>query len=555
MKIKELIESLPEVYQPIFGYKEYDVTSRNCLDRLEKVRKIICSLEEKLGNDKRLKILDLGCAQGFFSLSLADLGHKVTGVDFLEENIHVCKYLAGEHSQYDIEFIQADAVEYINGIEGNQFDIVLGFSLFHHLIAERGLFFVQDLLGNLAKKTKFAFYELAVKEEPVYWSEALPEDERQVLDKYSFTKLISKFETHLSNICRPMYFASNYYTLDNNVVDHFNKFLIQSHSFEYGAHCSSRRYFLSENYIMKVFEKKRLDSLNVNVIELLNEKEKLEYLNENGFDNLKLISYEEDSNRMYLKRTIYHGELLSDIIDNLSSDEKWSVFDNVLKDLLELEKLGLYTNDLRPWNVIVSDDFEARLIDYGSISNEMKDCSNPSSIFASFVLFVIELFSGKVSEPDPVRTFKSNLEDVPKSICYALDKNLINYDSKNLFFNIIKDVKEELLENRTEKVNELNGLLYYFISEIKNISMSYQYCFRNIDNRCVQLERNNNELVAQLSMLKYELDSTKNKVIELKFLNNIERENSEKFSNELNIFKERKAIRFIDFIVHLFRNS
>lgn len=543
MNIKELIESLPEVYQPIFGHKEYDVTSRNCLDRLEEISEVIKSLNGDEG--KQIRILDLGCAQGFFSLSLAELGYDVTGVDFLEENINVCKFLANENSQYDIKFFQADAIEFINGIEKDQFDIVLGFSLFHHLIAEKGLSFVQELLGILAEKTKFSFFELAVKEEPVYWAEALPKDERQTLNRYRFTKQISSFETHLSHISRPMYFASNFYTLDRNGVERFNKVLTQSHKFEQGAHCASRSYFLADNYIMKVFDKERLDNLNINVIELLNEKDKLSYLNNNGFEALKLISFEEDSNRMYLKRTIYNGELLSDVIENLTNEQKWNIFDDILGELSELEKLGLYVNDLRPWNIIVTENFEAKLIDYGAISNEMKDCSNPSTIFASFVLFVIEVFSGKVSEPDPVRTFKSNLNSVPNSICNALENNFRNYADIALFLSIINNLEEERCVNKPSELTKNNSLLSYFIEEIRLLSTTFQHCLNEKDNRYLEQESENDQLVTQLSTYKVELDTARSKIAELENLNNIERENSERITNELNIFKERKSIKLI----------
>lgn len=553
MNIKELIESLPEVYQPIFGYNEFDVTSRHCLDRLEEVSKVIKSLKGNRG--KQIKILDLGCAQGFFSLSLAELGYDVTGVDFLEENINVCNFLANENSQYDIQFFQADAIEFINEIEKDQFDIVLGFSLFHHLIAEKGLLFVQKLLGTLAEKTKFSFFELAVKEEPVYWAEALPEDDRQTLNRYRFTKLISRFETHLSHISRPMYFASNFYTLDRNGVERFNKVLTQSHKFEQGAHCSSRSYYLADNYIMKVFDKERLDNLNINVTELLNEKDKLNYLNSNGFEALKLISFEEDPNRMYLKRTIYNGELLSDVIESLTSEQRWDIFDDILGKLSELESLGLYVNDLRPWNIIVTKNLEAKLIDYGSISSEMKDCSNPSTIFASFVLFVIELFSGKVSEPDPVRTFKSNLDSVPISICNALANNFGNYNEKNLFLCIIKELEDERYGNKPSEVTKNNNVLSCFIEEIRKLSTTFQYCLEEKDKRYFELKNESEQLVTQLSTYKFELDLAKSKITELEHLNNIEQENYERIDNELNIFKKRKSIRFINLIVRLFRNA
>lgn len=72
-KLSELVEALPEFYQPIFGHGEWDDKPlRNCKDRLPIIEKIYDDLSKKLG--RPLRVLDLGCAQGFFSLNLAIRG-------------------------------------------------------------------------------------------------------------------------------------------------------------------------------------------------------------------------------------------------------------------------------------------------------------------------------------------------------------------------------------------------------------------------------------------------------------------------------------------------
>lgn len=72
-KLSELVNALPEFYQPIYGHGEWDDKPlRNCKDRLLIIEKIYDDLSKKL--ERPLRVLDLGCAQGFFSLSLAVRG-------------------------------------------------------------------------------------------------------------------------------------------------------------------------------------------------------------------------------------------------------------------------------------------------------------------------------------------------------------------------------------------------------------------------------------------------------------------------------------------------
>jgi 2-polyprenyl-3-methyl-5-hydroxy-6-metoxy-1,4-benzoquinol methylase len=75
-----LVAELPEVYQPIFGHPELCPTvSRRCDDRLAQIISVYQALEMVFA--RPLRVLDLGCAQGFFSHSLSQLGAQVHGVD------------------------------------------------------------------------------------------------------------------------------------------------------------------------------------------------------------------------------------------------------------------------------------------------------------------------------------------------------------------------------------------------------------------------------------------------------------------------------------------
>src|SRR6188768_2702523 len=75
-----LVDALSELYQPVFGHEEFDASAvRPSVDRRALLEPIVRALGERLG--RPVRILDLGCAQGYFSLSMAALGAHVRGVD------------------------------------------------------------------------------------------------------------------------------------------------------------------------------------------------------------------------------------------------------------------------------------------------------------------------------------------------------------------------------------------------------------------------------------------------------------------------------------------
>ncbi|CAK8737802.1 O-antigen chain terminator bifunctional methyltransferase/kinase WbdD [Sodalis praecaptivus] len=63
--VQQLVAELPEVYQTIYGHPEWaQAASRDCYDRIDTLGAIYDQLAAKLG--RPLRVLDLGCAQGFF---------------------------------------------------------------------------------------------------------------------------------------------------------------------------------------------------------------------------------------------------------------------------------------------------------------------------------------------------------------------------------------------------------------------------------------------------------------------------------------------------------
>ena len=78
---------------------------------------------------KNLDILDIGCGGGLVSEPLCKLGGNVTGIDFSENNIDICKFRA-EKNNLKIKYICND-IEKIN--LKKKYDLIIMFEVLEHL--------------------------------------------------------------------------------------------------------------------------------------------------------------------------------------------------------------------------------------------------------------------------------------------------------------------------------------------------------------------------------------------------------------------------------------
>ena len=78
---------------------------------------------------KNIKILDLGCGGGLVSESLSRLGAKVTGIDFVANNINIARHHSIK-SKLKIDYIHGD----IEKIKMNKkFDLIIMFEILEHV--------------------------------------------------------------------------------------------------------------------------------------------------------------------------------------------------------------------------------------------------------------------------------------------------------------------------------------------------------------------------------------------------------------------------------------
>jgi len=400
MDLRHVVIQLPEIYQPIFGHPELSSNvSRICEDRFSDIKNVYDLMSKHLG--RPLRVLDLGCSQGFFSFRLAALGATVVGVDYLDKNIAVCQALQKENPTFDIDFRVELIERTIEELQPEQFDLVLGLSIFHHLCHKHGFNYVQELVSKFATHCGALIVELATKNEPVYWAQDLPEDPSEFLNHVAFVRQMSKNSTHLSEFKRPLFVVSNKYWVFEKDISQFNYWKDESHNLSNGTHERTRRYFFSENQILKRFS--LVGSRNVhNLKEFTNEKQFLENLPA-SFKAPKLKLAVEDETELWILTEKLAGKLLLDMIrDNLHIDAK-RIIRSILSQLVALEQIGLFHNDVRIWNVIITDSNEPLLIDFGSISKSFEDVSWPRNPYLSFFIFINEVVRGIAENPVPLR--------------------------------------------------------------------------------------------------------------------------------------------------------
>ncbi len=221
INLKEIIKELPEVYQQIYrdyGLNNYLVNQLFLITNSKRYflrSKIIDNLCEILKQKKgrKLKILDLGSRQGFFSFKLAEKGHELVGVDS-GPNTEFCNNLCTNYPDLNVSFFDEDIYKFIDS-NNISFDLVLGLNIFHHAIYSHGINFVRKYISKLILQSEVFIFELALKEENAYWSSSLPNNPLDLLNSFKYNKILSEFQINNSGIKRPLIFSSNKFLFEN----------------------------------------------------------------------------------------------------------------------------------------------------------------------------------------------------------------------------------------------------------------------------------------------------------------------------------------------------
>jgi SAM-dependent methyltransferase len=416
--LDELISHLPERYQPLYGHESDDTSRSADSPRTGQILSMIDLVAVHFG--RPLRILDLGSAQGYYCFLAAERRHHVVGLDYLPINVAVSRAIHELHPELPIEFVEGDIDGAAAMVADGNFDLVLGLSILHHIAHRDGHDATLALVQQLRDNVPFGLFEMAVRDEPVYWAESLPNDPRVTLAPYEFIRELTLSPTHLSDIERPLFYCSRTHALVNGQLYPILKYSETSHAQAASVHAGMRRYYQIPDGIVKITAHFG-ETIDLEVLvdlqnETRQERAAIEKLTGSTIEVPNIIEFLDVTTEVVIARTAFPGTLLSEVVTTLEADDRMSAFEQILRQLADLETLGWYHTDLRTWNVVWdASQGTARLIDHGALAQRPIDAMWPRDALYSFAVFAIALWTGTPDQPglDAPRAIAVEIPQLP----------------------------------------------------------------------------------------------------------------------------------------------
>jgi len=475
MNVVHAVENLPEIYQNIYGHPEYDgETSRKCREREVIIKKVVNDYRRSTGKET-IKVLDLGCAQGYYSFTLAEMGCKVDGIDFLDKNIELCNVIKRE-TGLSCSFHEKEiSIEMIEQLEEKSYDLILFFSVVHHITHKRGFAYAHKLFSSLADKGHIVLTELALKAEPCYWRKKLPEKYESWFSNVAFFKELGFFETHLSEIVRPLIIYSNDYCYLKEDFYGINE--TKKSAYPGKSENDLKRYYICNNksVLVKMYRIKDNEMLSELEIEMnfIRNNSDLSFLP-------KLIGFEKTKDYYIVATKICFGRTLREVISDSKEINYEKIFLDVLSNLIELEKRGFYHGDMRAWNICIDEvKDEAFVIDFGAIQMDTIDHilqafylmpEYPITVYDAFVALVYDcvVLAGRESlknfgDKDVyLPAFEYNFDIIPERYlnffkCFLAMEDCISFEDIYTLFKC----KEEQKDFSEQEIRRIKGKLAY----------------------------------------------------------------------------------------------
>jgi tRNA A-37 threonylcarbamoyl transferase component Bud32 len=444
--------NLGEQYQPIWGVKTLAKVSRDSQDRLEKISRVVEQLEKKLS--RKLRILDIGASQGYFSVALAKSGHHVVSIELDSLNSEFIRSLSDFHSvSENVKVINTSILDYIKGDNSEKYDLVICLSVIHHIYHINKASAAQEVIGWVQSHSLTAIYELALTEEKyMYWSKSQPKNIWRDFLTYYFAQELGWFATHLGTSKRPLIFFSSQYImdLDNKIYSIDEITIFEAHKWS-DFNQKYRRSFLLDNRIYKL----QFHLPNEETETQLEYKFLLNFgINSYNFNFSKLepkILFGSVAST-FISRNFIEGERV-DLMD-LSKVKRVEVASNLIQRVQQLSELKLFHNDLRPWNLLWTGS-TLQFIDFGDIHSEFKDV-NQMPLDLVLILNLLFIFS----------TLEENEKWMYKKLFTSDGKHEIILEFESLTMEL------EFIKNRFSNV-DINTTILNYVKEQRTLTKNW----------------------------------------------------------------------------------
>lgn len=174
------------LYQPIpfEEFNDFSCERDSTFERLDLIREHI--------DFEGLRLLDLGCANGFFLQALADKIQFGLGVDRYHGNVSTAKVIADTFGINNIQFEKAEiTLALIEELIDQEFDVCLFLSVHHHLLRDLGIEQTKKIVETLCTNIPVVVIEQGslTQDEYEIWT-----GRKEVFTTSSFSRLYSMIE-------------------------------------------------------------------------------------------------------------------------------------------------------------------------------------------------------------------------------------------------------------------------------------------------------------------------------------------------------------------------
>jgi hypothetical protein len=406
--------------------------------QFDSICQLVAKLEDYLG--RKLKILEIGSAQGFFGLQLAEKGHKVVSIEWEEENIQFIKNLRRSFPNpvpFEIFKIDVDRISELNEIE---FDLSISMGSLVQVYRTLNLTSQKTFFDFVENNSKLAIWDIPVFEENASWNWAIKLDPLEDFIYSPFLYELGRFRRHIRGSKWPLIVTSKNFAYTGKSIFKFESSQVHfEHPFSEGKQLNRRTINLGRKILKIELHSITKKSAPV-VFEEFNflEDKRIKENNAIGFPKVISTNYGEYVSQF--SRESVEGMRL-DLALNLQN--RTEIRKSLVSMTAELALSGVFPNDLRPWNVMW-DGSACRPIDFASSGFVDRDESGIPQ-FMSFLATIDFIKSGNPS------TENWNLQP------YILSFNKI-YSSLGHIRHLLFDFTwKELFSDKTfvEKISEL----------------------------------------------------------------------------------------------------
>ena len=356
-ELEDAVHALPEVYQPVYGHEYKFKYKRESINRVNKIKTVCKNSQSHL--KRKLRILDVGCAQGYLSFNLSKYCKTIDAVDGCLQNINLCNLINRKFNLNNIKFYHTDVLKFEFS---HEYDLIIIFNVIHHICHQNSIDITLEFLRKIRQESKVSLLELTNRNENHEWSTSLPESNEIFTEIFDFSDTICEFNNHINDKKRPLIIGSKNLVYFNETFLEFKQKLNHSHKFERNVHKGLKSYFYCKDIIIKQYK-----NIEDNYLRKELQKEKSFYnVHVRNIKNYALIYNGIYSS--FLVREKISGILLYEFLEKSNIETKVLIIERIIEQLANYEKKGFYHNDLRLWNILIDSEKNVHIIDYASFA-------------------------------------------------------------------------------------------------------------------------------------------------------------------------------------------